>query len=79
MIKDHWKRFVNYEKGLALFFIISIFFDIVNEKFLNSQVPAEIIGYMFWLTLGLYLGFRLCKYEFRRVWAIMHEEDEQKK
>lgn len=77
MIKNYWKRFSNYEKSLAAFFIISIILDVVNNRLLNSFIPTEIVGYLFWLSLGLYLGFKLCKYEFTRVWNTI-KADEQK-
>ena len=77
MIKNFWRQFNVYEKGLALFFMINIFFDVINTKFLNSIVPVKIVGYMFWLSLGLYLGFRLCKYEFRRVLKKQSKEQQE--
>lgn len=67
MTKNYWKRFSFYEKGINIFFMINIVLDTINEKLLYSAIPVEIIGYLFWLSLGLFLGFKLCKYEFIRV------------
>jgi len=67
MVKSHWKRFSFYERGLTFFFMINIFLDVINDKLLDSVIPGEIVGYLFWLSLGLYLGFRLCKYEYGNV------------
>jgi hypothetical protein len=47
----------------------------VNEK-LNFWIPQHIMSYIFWLNLGLYLGFRLCRYEHQRVWRKI--EDDQR-
>lgn len=77
MVKD-WKGFNYYEKSLAIFFIFNIIFYIVNEDFLKYIVPKYIAGYMFWISLGLYLGFQLCKYEYKRVWNKMQEEQGKK-
>ena len=77
MIKNYWKRFSNYEKTITGFFMINIVFDIINKKLLESRVPTEIVGYMFWLSLGLFLGFRLCKYEYIRVWNKMKSEEQK--
>ena len=62
-----WKRFRYFENGLAVFFMINLFLDIFNEKVLNLEIPHEIIVYLFWLSFGLYMGFRLCKHEFNRI------------
>lgn len=77
MNTKYWKRFNIYQQGLALFFIVSLVFDIINKKLLESRVPTEIVGYMFWLSLGLFLGFRLCKYEYIRVWNKMKAEEQK--
>lgn len=79
MIKDNWKRFNFYEKFFAAFFIINLFLDVLNRKLLNSSIPSEIVGYLFWLSLGLYLGFQLCKYEYKRVWNKMQAQQKQGK
>ena len=67
MNNQYWTRFNNYEKCLAAFFMLNIFLDVINKKLLGSAIPKEIISYLFWLSLGLYLGFRLCKYEYNNV------------
>ena len=64
MNKVHWTRFSIYEKSLAAFFMINIFLDVINEKFLDLAIPTEVVSYLYWLSLGLYLGFRFCKYEY---------------
>ena len=74
MIKNYWKRFNLYQQCLAVFFIINLFLDIINKKILNSAIPSEIVGYLFWLSLGLFLGFKLCKYEYSRTLRKHSEE-----
>jgi len=65
-MKNNWKRFSYFEKGIAIFFMINLALDAINKKILNSAIPIEIIGYLFWLSLGLFLGFALCKNEYSR-------------
>ncbi len=76
LIKDRWQRFYNYHKAIVIFFGISFVFTLVNEKML--LVPFELSGYFFWLSLGLYLGFRLCWYEYSRVRKLIEKEQEKK-
>ncbi len=61
------KRFRIYEGTIAIFFFINMIFYIINMNYLNYWFPKDIAGYIFWLSLGLYLGFQLCKYEVNRV------------
>jgi len=73
-INNYWKRFNIYEKSLAAFFIINILLKIINDKLLNFIIPEQIISYLFWLSLGLYLGFKLCKYESKRVYKKLNRK-----
>ena len=77
MIKNYWKRFSYFDKGLAAFFMVNLFLDVINKKLLGSVIPTEIVGYLFWLSLGLYLGFRLCRYEYSRTLKEHSKEQEQ--
>ncbi len=79
MVKNAWKVFNIYERGLALFFMVNLFLDVINKKILNSIIPAEIIGYSFWLSLGLYLGFLLCKKETKRAWKKYTEDEKNRR
>lgn len=63
-----WKRLKIFEAIVSGNFLFSLFLYIVNEDYLEYAIPKDIAGYIFWLSLGLYLGFRLCKYEFKRLW-----------
>lgn len=62
MTRKKWLSISLFNKILAAFFMLNIVLDIINEKILASSIPVEIVGYLFWLSLGLYLGFELCKY-----------------
>jgi cadmium resistance protein CadD (predicted permease) len=72
-----WKRLNIYEGMVYLSFICIMLLCIVNQEFLNYIVPKDIAGYLFWLSLGLLLGFQLCKYEMKRVWKKSWEEENQ--
>lgn len=74
MGKNHWRRFVNCEKVVLAFLGIGMFSDVINKELLQSKIPSEIIGYLFWLSLGLYLGFILCKHEYMRALKLYHEQ-----
>ena len=65
-MKNYWRRFDFFQKGLSIFFMINLFLDVINEKLLNSMIPDDILGYLFWFSLGLFLGFALCKHEYSR-------------
>jgi hypothetical protein len=62
-----WKRLNIYEGIVAMNFIVNLIFYILNRDLLKYVIPKEISGYFFWLSLGLLLGFKLCKYEVKRV------------
>ncbi len=64
MKKDRiWKRFLFFEKAISYFFIANLIFIIVNQEF-QLRFPADIQSGLFFLSLGLYLGFVICKNEF---------------
>jgi hypothetical protein len=42
--------------------MVNLFLDVINEKLLHYWIPVEIVAYLFWLSLGLFLGFQLCQY-----------------
>lgn len=65
-MKNQWKQFSNLEKSIGIFLIINLFLDLINKYFLKSTIPNEIIGYSFWLSLGLFLGFKSCKFYFSK-------------
>jgi hypothetical protein len=76
--KVRWRRFSIYERIVSINALLIIVIYTINEDFVNF-LPKEILGYLFWLSLGLYLGFQWCKYEFRRVWKKMREEEKKEK
>jgi hypothetical protein len=67
MTKNQHKRIDVYEICLTVFLFVNLFLDLINNYLLNTSIPVEIVGYLFWLSLGLYLGFRLYKYELGRI------------
>lgn len=79
MRKTKWKMFSIYDKLIASFFILNLFLDVINEKILDSFIPNEIVGYLFWLSLGLFLGFQLCKFEYKKSLKSIEKKEPQKK
>lgn len=65
MKKNRWKTFILYETILLILSILSIVFTYLNTK-LKIGIPPAILGYAFFLSVGLYLGFLLCKNEYKR-------------
>jgi hypothetical protein len=63
---NNYQRILNIEKGLMLFSAVSIIFPILNENFFNFQIPQFIEGYVFFLSTGLYIGFLICRIEYKR-------------
>lgn len=60
-----WKRFNFYEGVIALFFLFNLLLTILNKEY-GYFIPKHITDYSFWLSLGFYLGFQLCKFEMKR-------------
>jgi hypothetical protein len=54
------QRIFILHKIAAILFLASLGLYIINESFLNSRIPIEIIGYLVFLSLGLYVGFHVC-------------------
>ncbi len=77
MIYKHAKRFVKYKRATRVFLCIGFFADFINKKLLHSMVPNEIPSYIFWLSLGLYLGFLLCEHEYQHAWELYHAQLEK--
>lgn len=66
MKKDSvWKRLLFYEKAISYFFVANLIFIIVNQEF-QLRFPRDIQSGLFFLSLGLYLGFLICKNEYTR-------------
>ena len=60
------RRLRVYQKIITYFFIFNIIFYIINDAFFRNAIPLEIIGYMFFLSLGIYIGFHVCIHEIKR-------------
>ena len=73
-----WKRLNIYEGIITIKFICILVFYILNQDFFNYIISKDIAGYLFWLSLGLCLGFWLCKYEMKRMWKKSWEENQEK-
>ncbi len=68
ILKNKIQLFKNCELAVTLFFIVSIILEPVNKDFLQSYIPQNLIDYIFWLGVGLYLGFQLCKILARKIY-----------
>lgn len=48
------------------FLIFNLFFYMFNEDHFHI-IPYNISGYMFWLSIGIYIGFEIAKFEMKRI------------
>ena len=62
-----WENFKIFEGIIAIFFFLNLVFQILNKNYFNYWIAKDVAGYFFWLSLGLYLGFQLCKFEVNRI------------
>jgi hypothetical protein len=72
-----WKRFIIYEGIVSYNFLLNIGLFIANKEFLNNFIPDDIERTLFFLSLGLYIGFQICKHESKRVWEINKKLNKQ--
>ena len=63
--KNKWNRFILIEGLIGCNFIFSTVVFIVNDIVIEF-ISRTNIGYYFWLSFGLFLGFHICKAEFKR-------------
>jgi hypothetical protein len=61
------KRIFLFHRIAAVFFLFSLGFCVITGSFLKSRIPIEIVGYLVFLSLGLYVGFQVCLGEIKRM------------
>jgi len=62
------KRLNFYERVVWMFLLFNVVFQPINEDYLDYMIPKNIIGYTYWLSIGLFLGFQLFKNASKRYW-----------
>lgn len=72
---EMWKRLKLYEGIISIILLLNIIFYVINNEYLKYLIPKEVNDYMFWLSIGLWLGFNWCKYEVRRVLNIKNSKE----
>jgi hypothetical protein len=75
-MKSHWKRFNYISGGLGGFACLNLFLDVINKKLFNSRIPGDMVSNLFWLSMGLYLGFLWCQREYGR--GLKKQQEDQK-
>ena len=60
-------RFRLYHRIALCLFIFSFGLYILNDTLLKKKIPIELIGYLVFLSLGLYVGFHVCLDEVKRM------------
>jgi len=58
---NKWKTFNFYQRAVEFFFITIMGIAATDKLIKNPFISFDIIGYLFWLSLGIYLGFILCR------------------
>ena len=61
------KRIFLFHRIAAVFFLFSLGLCVITGSFLKSRIPIEIVGYLVFLSLGLYVGFQVCLGEIKRM------------
>ena len=61
------KRLTIYHRVSLFFFLFSIGLYIINDAFLKCKVHVEVVGYLLFLSLGIYIGFHVCLDEMKRL------------
>jgi len=61
------KRLILFHRITLLFFIFSFGLYFVNDALLKKKIPTDLIGYLVFLSLGLYVGFHVCQDEVKRM------------
>jgi hypothetical protein len=62
-----YKRINILHRIFLSFFLLSLGVFIVNDSILKKRIPIEIVGYIFFLSLGIYVGFHVCLDELKRM------------
>jgi hypothetical protein len=55
-----YKRLIIYQKISIYLFALNMGFYILNDSVLKKAIPIEIVGYSFFLSLGLFIGVNIC-------------------
>jgi len=56
-----------YEIIIWIYLLLNIFFYPINKDELNYLVSKEVSIYSYWLSVGLIIGFKLCRYELMKI------------
>ena len=62
-----WKRFSIIERLLAGYFVVNFLLVLLGQEFSLDSLYERILAFSFFLSLGLWVGFILCKYELKKV------------
>ncbi len=63
MTQFTWKKVILIEKIISILLTINIILVILNNENFFLIFYSDLINYFFWLSLGIYIGFKLCKKE----------------
>ncbi len=66
MNNNNCNRLVTFEKVIQIFLLANIIIPIVFEILFKIVIPLKFQGYSFFLSMGLFIGFKICKNEFIR-------------
>jgi len=63
-----------YDKIITYFFASNLVIIVINREILGSRFPKIIQSYLFFLSVGLYFGFKICNAEYKRTLKNIHNE-----
>ena len=73
------RRFTIYQRSIEIFFMLNLCLHPINKELLHEVIPFEIIGYSFWLSLGLYIGFMACKSAITKIYKEQNNRNNNSK
>ncbi len=62
-----WRRFHFFELSLIILLIVITIIHLIGRELIFSNFLSDVLNFSFFFSLGLYLGFRLCKREYSRL------------
>lgn len=64
---------------LGVYLFANVIFYPINGDELDYLVPEEIVIYSYWLSVGLFVGFKVCRYQMTRILKKRYQREEQVK
>lgn len=64
------KRILLIKRIVNIIFVINMILSPLNRKILNGYLNEDLVSYMFWFAIGLYIGFQWYHYEINKIMKV---------